>query len=502
MKIMLKVWLPMLIGIVFFGCATQGREFVQENKSFSLERIEQLVAPIALYPDALIAQILIAATYPLEVVQAARWMRQNSKLSGEELQNALQYESWDPSIKSLIAFPTVLERMDKELNWTEDLGNAFLLQQTAIMDTVQKMRMRARVAGNLENTPYQSVIEKDRVIYITPARPNIIYVPEYNPTVVFANWNYPRIYYPGLFVTSPTIYWQEPHRQTFGLITFGLGVAVGAIFRHHIDWGERNIMIHEQHNYYGGPSITHVENVNVMPFKQWRHDPNHRHKVRYPAPILENNYRPEFSSSNESRPNPSPLPLRPPAQIENPPLETKEKRLTRIIPSGNTPYPNPLSTKDNQNLSPLRPPAQIENPPLETKEKRLTRIIPSGNTPYPNQLPTKDNRNPSPLRISPKQIDSSEQKNNKENRSTWRNRRRDQESSTSNEFSRSTNVYANPNFPDLQRPKIRTDLSSGMNKPPTNILQNTPQRSTSNFSTPRSEIRRERRNEINFNSRK
>ncbi|HUO76213.1 MAG TPA: DUF3300 domain-containing protein, partial [Thermodesulfovibrionales bacterium] len=155
------------------------------SAAFSREQLEQILAPIALYPDELIAQILMASTYPLEVVQADRWVRQNNNLKGDALADALEEQDWDPSVKSLENFPQVLQMMSEKLDWTQKLGDAFLAQEKDVMDTVQVLRRKAEAAGNLNTTQEQKVIVEKETIIIEPANPQVVYVPTYNPTVVY-----------------------------------------------------------------------------------------------------------------------------------------------------------------------------------------------------------------------------------------------------------------------------------------------------------------------------
>ena len=188
------------------------QEAAPQPPTFKPEEIEQLVAPIALYPDALLAQTLMASTYPLEVVAAARWVKENPKVEGTALEDAMQKQSWDPSVKSLTAFPQVLAMMDAKLDWTQKLGDAFLAQQNDVMDAVQRLRAKAQAEGNLKTTPEQTVIVEQQpanveqkvvvqqqpaaapqttVIKIEPTNPQVVYVPTYNPTVVYGAWPYP-----------------------------------------------------------------------------------------------------------------------------------------------------------------------------------------------------------------------------------------------------------------------------------------------------------------------
>ncbi|TMH34067.1 MAG: DUF3300 domain-containing protein, partial [Betaproteobacteria bacterium] len=164
------------------------------GQTFKQEELDAMLAPIALYPDALVAQVLMASTYPLEIVEAARWAEQNKGLKGEALQGALQGQKWDESVKSLTAFPEVLDRMNKDLAWTQKLGDAFLGQQKEVMDTIQSLRQRAQAAGNLQSNEHQKVEtetqEAKQVIVIQPSNPEVIYVPTYQPTVVYGAWPY------------------------------------------------------------------------------------------------------------------------------------------------------------------------------------------------------------------------------------------------------------------------------------------------------------------------
>src|SRR5246127_681355 len=160
----------------------------------SPEQLQQLVAPIALYPDSLVAQILAASTFPEEVVEADRWVQAHSDLKGEDLGNAVDQQPWDPSVKALVAFPSVLGNMDKNLSWTSSLGDAYYNQEQDVMDAVQVMRRRAQQAGHLDSTPQQTVVTDDSDIEIEPVSPEIIYVPAYDPWVVYGG---PIVAWPG-----------------------------------------------------------------------------------------------------------------------------------------------------------------------------------------------------------------------------------------------------------------------------------------------------------------
>src|SRR3979409_2577568 len=166
------------------------------------EQLDSLVAPIALYPDPLLAQALAASTYPLEIIQLRQWLEKNKGLKDKALADAVAKETWDPSIQALAALPDVVKRLADDIQWTTDLGNAFLGQQSDLMDAVQRMRKRAQDKGNLKSTEQQrvetKVIESKSVIVVEQANPQVVYVPSYDPVVVYgpAFYPYPPIYYP------------------------------------------------------------------------------------------------------------------------------------------------------------------------------------------------------------------------------------------------------------------------------------------------------------------
>ena len=167
---------------------------------YSQAELDQMLAPIALYPDSLLSQILMAATYPMEVVLAARWSRGNSGLSGEQAVRAVERYEWDPSVKSLVAFPQILDMMDQKLEWTQRLGDAFLAQQQQVMDTVQQLRDKAQAAGNLQSNEYVRVVPQERVIIIEQVNPRVVYVPYYDPWRVYGSWWWPAY---------PPVYWRS-----------------------------------------------------------------------------------------------------------------------------------------------------------------------------------------------------------------------------------------------------------------------------------------------------
>jgi hypothetical protein len=219
--------------------------------------LQQLVAPIALYPDALISQILAGATYPTEIVEADRWTQGHANLKGQDLANEVDKQPWDPSVKALTQFPSVLANMDKNLSWTSSLGDAYANQPEDVMDAVQVMRARAQKAGNLKSNEQEKVETQGNTIIIEPAEPQVVYVPTYDPWIVYGApvvaW--PGWYgYPGLYVEGPGI--------GFG-VGFGIGFIAGFGWGWHhwgCDWGHRTVIYN--HNTYISHSTTIINRNN------------------------------------------------------------------------------------------------------------------------------------------------------------------------------------------------------------------------------------------------
>ena len=261
-------------------------------QKFSQAQLDQILAPIALYPDPLLAQIFIASTYPLEVVVADRWANQNKNLKGDELDAALSKQPWDASVKALVPVPDVLSMMSQKLDWTQMVGDAFLAQQGDVMDTVQKLRKRASDAGNLKSTEQQKVIAEQQIIRIEPANPSTVYVPVYDPLWVYGPWWWP--YYPpyAVYPYPPGVYLAP------GFIWFGVGLFVGAYWGSWGYWGWHNHAFYVNRNYYahggyggavgrgfaaGSSNVAATGGAAGRGFatQAWTHDPAHRGGVAY-----------------------------------------------------------------------------------------------------------------------------------------------------------------------------------------------------------------------------
>ena len=258
-------------------------------KTFSQGELDQLVAPIALYPDALLAQVLMASTYPLEIVSAARWVKANPGLKDKALEDALQQQTWDPSVKSLAVFPQVLAMMNEKLDWTQKLGDAFLAQQKDVLATAQALRSKAVAQGTLKDSKEQKVSTAQEnnvtVIKIEPTNPEVVYVPTYNPTVVYGAWPYPA--YP------PYYYYPPGYVAGGALLGFTAGVIVGGALWGNCNWGGGDVNVNV--NRYNNFNKTNISNGN------WNHNAQHRGAVPYRDKGVSQQYGRGQSSDAASR---------------------------------------------------------------------------------------------------------------------------------------------------------------------------------------------------------
>ena len=253
----------------------------QQAPILNAGELDQLAAPIALYPDPLLAQVLIASTYPLEVVQADRFAKANKGLKGDKLTQALDKKDWDASVKQLVSTPTVLAMMSDQLDWTEKLGDAVLAQQADLMDAIQRLRSQAQANGKLETTKQQKVTVSQeankQVIEIEPASPEVVYVPYYNPSVVYGEWPYPD--YPPYYYPPPAGYVVGGAIAT-GL-AWGAAFAIGHEIWNNFDWDRGDINVNIDRNV----------NRNVdRNFQKWEHNSYHRRGVSYNSDAVRNKF--------------------------------------------------------------------------------------------------------------------------------------------------------------------------------------------------------------------
>jgi len=258
------------------------------SQNLTMPQLQALVAPIALYPDSLLAQSLMAATYPLEVAEAFNWQRSNESLKGKALEDALQSQTWDNSVKSLVSFPTALGQLGNNLSWTQKLGDAYLAQSKDLMQAVQNLRAKAKQAGNLQSSDQMSVsTTPQQEIVIAPANPQVIYVPTYNPQVVYGAWPYPA--YP----PYPPYYYPGYSPAAVGLLSFGVGMAVGAALWSTPHWGSGSITINNNQFNNFNRNFNNFQNRAPERFggeSNWGYNPAHRDGVPYSNSALANRY--------------------------------------------------------------------------------------------------------------------------------------------------------------------------------------------------------------------
>lgn len=255
----------------------------EEAPKIPNDQLDSLVAPIALYPDPLLAQTLAASTYPLEIIQLQQWMEKNKTLKGKALTDAVQKQNWDPSIQAMAALPDVVKLLADSIAWTSDLGNAFLAQQADVMDAVQRMRAKANGSGKLKTSKEQKVetkqVEGKTVVVIEQADPQVVYVPSYDPAVVYGPpvYPYPPVYYP-----------------TGRLLAFGTGVAIGAAWGNNnwgwgCGWGNNNVNVNVNNNFVNNYNRNNVNN-RISNNSNWQHNAKHRGGAPYSNRSTANKY--------------------------------------------------------------------------------------------------------------------------------------------------------------------------------------------------------------------
>ncbi|MFT5636424.1 MAG: hypothetical protein ACI89T_001889 [Cognaticolwellia sp.] len=269
-------------------------EQANNTSNYTDAELEQMLAPIALYPDALLTHILIATTYPIEVVDAERWINKNSQLSVQALADAAEHKDWDASVKALLPFSNVLKKLSDDLHWMRYLGDAFLQDEAKVLASVQVLRQQADQAGNLQNMNNVKVVRETKTIIIESRQPDIIYVPYYDTRVVYGDWRWSH--YPPIFWHHPVqyashhgpYYWHNPVHLTVGLF-FGA-----------VHWSNRHVVVHHHKSRY----YKHHSNKKVSSSHQaqrWEHNPNHRKGVAYRTSNIQKKYRSHTPSQQQHK---------------------------------------------------------------------------------------------------------------------------------------------------------------------------------------------------------
>ena len=274
----------------------------EEEQAFVLSEAElaQTLAPIALYPDTLLTHILIASTYPIEVIEAERWLNKNSQLTAAQVEKKAQKKDWDASIKALLAFPRVITKLSEDLTWMQKLGDAFLQDEARVLASIQTLRQQAEQAGNLANMDNVKVIKEQKIIIIEPAQPEIIYVPYYDTRVVYGRWHWSHY---------PPVYWRNPNYYAahYGHFYWGHGVHISSHFYFSaFHWHNRHVVVNHynhsnRHGYHSRKKI-----VTSHSAKRWSHQPKHRRGVAYNSSRLKQKYygsRPIVRSTNTYKSN-------------------------------------------------------------------------------------------------------------------------------------------------------------------------------------------------------
>ena len=320
--------------------------------ALSRQKLEQLAAPVALYPDSLLTNLLMASTYPLDIVQAARWRRANSRLKGVELEQALQRQTWEDSVKAMTAFPDVLRMMDEKLEWTGEIGEAFLAQEDDLMRAVQNLRRKAEKAGNLKSSKQQRVRYVEEYVVIEPVDTTVVYVPYYEPRV-YGRWEY---------VEYPPYVWDPPRRRPVsdGALWFGGAVIVGAALWASWDWNRRRVAVDPGRlNRFNRRPVQ-----AAAPVTTWQHDPTRRRGAPYRAPVLIQKFTPGQTVPNRPGPRtPQPVVLpgaKGPAPVTVPPGAKGPVPVT-VPPGAKGPVPVTVPLNKGPTIvKPTAPPKVVE----------------------------------------------------------------------------------------------------------------------------------------------
>jgi len=297
MKALFRSWIVRVLTLLMTAPVT----FAQDRAPFRQAELDQMLAPVALYPDSLLSQILMASTYPLEVVQAARWSRANPGLKGQDAVRAVESMDWDPSVKSLTAFPQILTMMDERLEWTERLGEAFVVQEPRVMETIQGLRQRAAAAGNLGSSAEMRITRQGSDIVIEPPGPQVVYVPYYDPAIVYGTWWWPA-YPPVYWGPPPGYYVSTVHAPGF---IWGSGIVIGTgFFFGHFNWHHRHVVVIHKHVQVTHHTTFDRRHTNVTSNAKpvvWKHDPVHRRGVPFRHAGLRQEFGRFGSSGSDAR---------------------------------------------------------------------------------------------------------------------------------------------------------------------------------------------------------
>jgi hypothetical protein len=283
-----------------FGQSITSDQVQQQEKSFNEDELAQMLAPIALYPDSLLTHILIASTYPIEIVEAHRWLIKNKELSTDKTAELMEDFNWDASVKALVSFDRILSRLSEDLTWTQQLGDAFLQDESRLLESIQILRKQADLAGNLEKMDNMDVSYEDSNIVIEPVEKEIVYVPYYDTRMVYGTWH---------SVSYPPVYWRPHHNvyvSRYSPFYFHSGIHISFnYFFSAFHWHNRHVVVanshHSKYRYYEQRPRRLIANGGYA--KRWAHKPAHRKGVAYRTKITRSKYQNKQVKVRESSHN-------------------------------------------------------------------------------------------------------------------------------------------------------------------------------------------------------
>ena len=301
MKISKAFW---LIGLCVALMSASGVGSAQDSeKIYKNEQLDQMLAPVALYPDSLLSQLLMACTYPSDFAEATAWVNANQKASGDDAVKQVEGKPWDPSVKSLVAFPQILAQFGAQPDWVQKVGDAFLAQPEDVMAAVQRLRVQAQKAGTLKTTEQQKVVveqapadsatQSTTIIQIEPANPEVVYVPTYNPTTVYGSWPYPS--YPPYYYPPPPYYYHPVASGLAAGLAFGIGIAAINNCWGGFNWGGGNVNVNV--NRYNNVNVNN--RINGSGNANWNHNSANRRGTPYADNRSRQNYGQGVGGANQ-----------------------------------------------------------------------------------------------------------------------------------------------------------------------------------------------------------
>lgn len=369
---MKKYVVPLLVFWAFF-CTPLSAE--SEELEFSEGELEQILAPIALYPDSVLTHILIASTYPLEIIQAERFAQANPDLKPAEALEKVENKDWDPSVKALVPFPQILERMSKNLDWTQKLGDAFLQQEDRTLDAIQRLRQRAHKAGSLDKMDNVEVVYEAEDIIIQPIKTEVIYIPYYDTRVVYGHWYhdlYPPVYWDWDWHHHPYYgHTYRPHASLFSWhpgFHFSVNYHWGAFH-----WHNRHVVLINDYHYRPRTVVTRHHIINSNNSRRWSHNPSHRHGVAYRTNVVRDRYQSNRPSLQETRVvrhgENRALTSRSSTQLNN------KATVSSSVKNSNREKSelSRVSVKENQSVKEVREPGAVSSGVKTTESKSSTR---------------------------------------------------------------------------------------------------------------------------------